>query len=44
MLTAPLPDLDTLNAAALKSLIVSQHEQLSSLPPRFSVCDCSKQR
>jgi transposase len=30
MLAAPLPDLDTLDAAALKALIVSQHEQLSS--------------
>jgi transposase len=30
MPAAPLPDLDTLDAAALKALIVSQHEQLSS--------------
>jgi transposase len=30
MPAAPLPDLDALDAAALKALIVSQHEQLSS--------------
>ena len=30
MLAVPLPDLDTLDAAALKALIISQHEQLSS--------------
>jgi transposase len=30
MPAAPLPNLDALDAAALKALIVSQHEQLSS--------------
>ena len=30
MPAVPLPDLDTLDAAALKALIISQHEQLSS--------------
>jgi transposase len=30
MSAAPLPDLDTMDAAAMKALILSQHEQLSS--------------